>query len=381
MDKNQATKMQEEEAFEQTETLRETDKKCPSCGGTMDFDPKTGALLCPFCGNKVEIEDDTAAPERAQELDFDEAEHTGDQNWGAEKRVVICKSCGAESIYDAATVSGECPYCGSNQVMEAGDAETLAPGGVCPFRISEEEAGHRFTAWLKKKLFCPRAAKKTAKAGKPKGVYLPYWTFDADTESTYTARYGIRRVIRTNKQTRVVTNWYHTSGFYHEFINDETVLATERHDTKTLAAIAPFDTESNVAYKPEYLAGFASERYSIGLKSAWEKAKNFIKNRLIRNITTKIKREKHADLVDSVKVKTAYRNITYKYLMLPVWLSSFEYKGKIYQFIVNGQTGKVGGKVPISPLRVAIAVFLGIVVIGLIAAVLMSGSGDAAYYF
>ena len=89
-------------------TLSETDKKCPDCGGTMDFDPKTGALLCPYCGNIVEIEDDETAPERAQELAFDEAEITGNCDWGTEKRVIHCKSCGAETIYDASTVSGEC---------------------------------------------------------------------------------------------------------------------------------------------------------------------------------------------------------------------------------------------------------------------------------
>lgn len=144
--------------------------------------------------------------------------------------------------------------------------------------------------------------------------------------------------------------------------------------------IEPFDTENNVAYKPEYIAGFASERYSVGLKAAWEKAKNFIKSRLLSHITAKIKKEHHADRVDSVNVKTAYRNITYKYLMLPVWMSSFVYKGRVYQFMVNGQTGKVSGKAPVSPLRVAIAVFIGVVIVGLIAVALLYGGGEVYYY-
>ena len=118
-------------------TLSQTDKKCPDCGGTMDFDPKTGALLCPYCGNIVEIEDGEEEPERAEELSFDDAEYTGNCDWGTEKRVIRCKSCGAETIYDASVVSGECPYCGSNQVMEAGAEHILAPGGVCPFGVKE----------------------------------------------------------------------------------------------------------------------------------------------------------------------------------------------------------------------------------------------------
>lgn len=364
----------------EAQTLEQTDKKCPACGGTMEFDPKTGALLCPYCGNIVEIEEEDGSPARAEELSFDEAEHTGNCDWGSEKRVVVCKSCGAETVYDASTVAGECPYCGSNQVMEAGADGILAPGGVCPFKVTPEDAGGRFLRWLKKKLFCPSSAKKEARAGKMRGVYLPYWTFDADTDSTYTARYGIERVVRRGKETRVVVDWHRTSGTYHEFVNDQLVSGTEKHDGSMLSGIEPFDTENNVAYKPEYIAGFASERYSVGLKAAWEKAKSFIKSRLLSHITAKIKKEHHADRVDSVNVKTAYRNITYKYLMLPVWMSSFVYKGKVYQFMVNGQTGKVSGKAPVSPLRVAIAVFIGIVIVGLIAVALLYGGGEVYYY-
>lgn len=361
-------------------TLSETDKKCPDCGGTMDFDPKTGALLCPYCGNIVEIEDDETEPDRAQELAFDEAEITGNCDWGTEKRVIHCKSCGAETIYDASTVSGECPYCGSNQVMESGAENVLAPGGVCPFTVTAENAGSRFLGWLKKKLFCPSAAKKSAKAGKMRGIYLPYWTFDADTDSTYTARYGKNRVVRRGKQTRVVTDWYRTSGTYHEFVNDQLISGTEKHDEKLLSGIEPFDTESNVVYKPEYVAGFASERYSVGLKAAWEKAKNFIKSRLLSHITKQVQEAHHADHVDSVKVKTVYRNITYKYLMLPVWMSSFVYKGKVYQFMVNGRTGRVSGRTPISPLRVAVAILIGVAVIGLLAVLVMGGESEPFYY-
>ncbi|MGN1095510.1 MAG: TFIIB-type zinc ribbon-containing protein, partial [Eubacteriales bacterium] len=269
-------------------TLEQTDKKCPACGGTLDFDPKSGELLCPYCGTIVEIEGGEEKNEdRAEELDFNEAVNTENCNWGTEKRVVICKSCGAETVYDASTVSGECPYCGSNQVMEAGDENIMAPGGVCPFKITPEEAGGSFIKWLKKKLFCPKEAKNSAKAGKMKGVYLPYWTFDADTHSAYTARYGRERVVRRGKETRVVIDWYYTSGTHDEFINDQLVSGTEKHDRKILSGIEPFDTENNVSYKPDYVAGFASERYSVVLKAACEKAKNFIKNRLFSNIERK----------------------------------------------------------------------------------------------
>lgn len=376
IDKNIET----EEEAEIESTLEQTDKKCPSCGGTLDFDPQTGNLVCPYCGNIVEIEKDEEK-KSAEELDLLSAEFVENCDWGTEKRVVICKSCGAETVYEASAVSGECPYCGSNQVMEAGDDNVMAPGGVCPFSVTAESAGKSFIRWLKGKLFCPKDAKKTAKAGKMKGIYLPYWTFDADTHSVYTARYGRERVVRRGKETHVVIDWHRTSGSYDEFINDELVCATEKHDEKILSGIEPFNTENNVAYKPEYVAGFASERYSVGLKSAWVKAKEFIKRKLRSRIERKIEKQYSTSHVDSVNVKTSYSNVTYKYLMLPVWISSFTYKGKIYQFMVNGQTGKVSGKVPISPWRVLLAVFIGVAVIALIGYFFFFYENSVAVYY
>jgi predicted RNA-binding Zn-ribbon protein involved in translation (DUF1610 family) len=344
----------------QVDTKEATDKKCPQCGGTMDFDPGTGGLLCPFCGHVKEI---TRAPDEtaAQELDFDAAETLENCDWGVEKKTVLCKSCGAQSVYDALQISDECPYCGSNQVMEEKGKDTLAPGGVCVFKIDQKQADGNFKKWIKRRIFCPRAAKQQAKPDAFKGVYLPYWTFDTQTDSTYTARYGINRTVRDSKgNARTTTDWYPTAGSYSEFINDQAVLASSQHDPGMLSRIEPFDTENNLRYRPEYVAGFVSERYSVGLKDGWEKAMGAIRQRLNRNIERKIRSDHHADHVSGLSVKTYFSAVKYKYLLLPAWISSFRYNGKVFQFVVNGQTGKVGGKTPISAIRVAIAVLLGL---------------------
>lgn len=343
-------------------TMEETDKKCPSCGGVMDFDPATGGLSCPYCGHKEAIPVDDEIPSKAEELDFESAESTENCNWGVETKTVICKACGAETIYDSLQLAAVCPFCGSNQVMEANDKNTLAPGGVVPFQITDKEAADLFKKWIKRKWFCPKLAKESAKPKSFNGVYLPYWTFDTNTRADYTAEYGKTRSIKEkNGETRTVTDWYHTSGSYSTRINDELVHASTTHDQVMLLGLEPFDTENNKAYKPEYIAGFTSERYTIGLKEAWEIAKCSINSRLRNAISSQIRSNHSADEVRDIQMTAFYQDITYKYLLLPIWISNYKYNDKVYQFMVNGQTGKVSGRSPISIGRVAVAILIGII--------------------
>jgi len=225
----------EQEEIRVVKTHEETDKKCPSCGGTMDYDPATEGLLCPYCGNTKEILHASTEDSVAREKDFLSEQEALSYDWGVDKKTVICKSCGGESIYDALQSSDVCPYCGSNQVMEEENIDTIPPGGVCPFVVTSTEAGNRFFSWIKKKLFCPSKAKKSAKPDAFKGVYIPYWTFDSDTDSFYTARYGIDRTYTDSKgNTRTVTDWYTTSGSYDRFINDQLVCASKRYNCSIL---------------------------------------------------------------------------------------------------------------------------------------------------
>lgn len=353
---------------ERVETKKETDKKCPMCGGIMDFDPKVGMLHCPYCDYTEEIAAEEIEGETsAQEQDFLSAEKTGNCDWGVATKTVQCKSCGGEMVYDAMQTAGECPYCGSNQVMEAATQDTLAPGGVCTFNIDVKTAASNFQKWISKKWFVPNACKTSAKANEIHGIYLPYWTFDSQTVSEYSGEYGIESQKKdSNGNTTTTTDWYNCSGTYERFIDDEPVCGTKRYDASLLGGILPFDTANNKNYKPEYVAGFTSERYSIGLKDAWEKAKRIISGKIKSGITQKIKEEKHADDVRNLRIKTTYNEIKYKYLLLPVWMSHFNYNGKVYNFMVNGQNGKVSGHAPLSAAKVAIAVLIGIAAAGLL---------------
>lgn len=347
------------EEYKSEITEKETDKKCPNCGATVVYDPAVGKMHCEYCGYSCEL----PKPEEGHnvvEIDFESAVNTESCEWGVEKKSVECKNCGAVSIYDALETAAVCPFCGSTQVMPAATDKTIAPGGVCPFTVTKEDAGHSFTKWLKKKWFAPKKAKQSANPEAFKGVYLPYWTYDAQTTSNFTGKAGYdHKVKKKDGSTETQTTWRSVSGVYQKFIDDETVMASKRYMYSGVKGCEPFELTKLIPYNPQVLAGFVAERYSIGLKEGWEIAQSSIQNKLRSSINSYIKAHWHCDRAGSVTFSTIYSNITYKYILVPVWMSSFQYKEKTYQFVVNGQTGKVGGKAPVSALRVILAILIG----------------------
>ena len=347
-------------------TEKETDKKCPSCGATITFDPASGKMHCDYCGYSCEL----PKPEEGHEIcemDFEAATSTESFNWGEQKKSVQCKQCGAVTIYDALETAALCPFCGSTSVMPAATENTIAPGAVCPFSVTKEQAGERFTKWLKKKWFAPKAAKKSAHPDAFQGVYLPYWTYDAQTTSNFTARAGYDRTVKDKDgNSKTETTWRGVSGVYQEFFDDVTVMASKRQENSGVKQCEPFKLSKLIPYDPKVLAGFVAERYSLGLKDGWEIAKTSIHAKLRSSIENYIKAHWNCDRAGSVVFSTYYSKITYKYILVPVWISSFKYKEKTYQFAVNGQTGKVGGKAPVSALRVILAILMGIgIIVGL----------------
>lgn len=363
-------------------TKKSTDKKCMACGGPLIFSPKIGGMVCEYCDTPAPKEEPApdqgagAAEEGASksavkgkqvmEQDFYAAEKTANCDWGVKKKTIVCKSCGAHSIYDANQISSSCPYCDSTQVMEEADQDTMAPNGICPFKITKEQANASFKKWINSSWFTPNSCRKGAMADKFNGIYLPYWTFDTHTVTKYTGKYGIDREEEDddgNKHT--TTDWYDCSGIFQKFIDDYPEIATNKQNKSHLKGILPFDTESAIPYSPEYVAGFIAERYSIGLKEGWESAQKGIKNILESDIEEKIRKQHHADHSDVRTMDTDYKNLKYKYLMLPIWLSSFRYNNKPYQFMVNGRTGKVSGNKPISGWKVFFTILFAIFVLWL----------------
>ena len=341
-----------------------TDKKCPNCGATVAYDPATLSMTCEYCGYHKELPKPEEAGTATQEIDFNSAKLRTSKDWGAKKKNIICKNCGGSAMYDMTETASTCPFCGSTNVMPVDDDEdVMAPGGVVPFEISREKAAELFKRWLGKKLFAPTKAKKSCEAKEFHGIYLPYWTFDSQTTSSYSASYG---KDYKDKDGNTKTRWYKCSGVHDEFIDDEVVYASTKTNDSHIKTVSSFDFSKLRDYDPQFIAGFAAERYSLGLDDGWNVAQRQIREKLEQHIRENVRARYKADRVKDVKLATSYDKITFKYLLAPIWISNFKFNGTIYNFVVNGQTGRIAGKSPVSALRVIIAIILAIVAFGIL---------------
>jgi DNA-directed RNA polymerase subunit RPC12/RpoP len=330
---------------------------CPGCGSNMVFDPETQTLKCHYCESSQQVLTQTA---EIKEYDFETAEDSASTNWGSEKKVFQCKSCGSQVVLDAVESATSCSFCGSSYIVKNEESAGIAPESLIPFKVSEKKAKEMFSKWIKKGFFAPKALKTNHKSEKINGVYVPCWTYDADTNSNYTAEVGhyyyvtetyIENGESKNRQVRK-TRWSFTSGQYSNFYDDVLVNASKQTDGGLMAALQPFHLNELTGYDPKFLSGFAAERYSIGLKEGWEDAKGIIDGYIHSSVRGQI----HGDEVRNLHIGTSYFDIKFKHILLPVWISAYTYKNKVYRYMVNGQTGEVQGHAPVSPLKIALLI-------------------------
>ena len=344
-------------------TMGETDKKCPNCGATVVYDPATLAMTCHSCGYQRQLPKPEETASDIEEIDFTTATQRASIDWGQARKSLTCKNCGATTVFDATDTAACCPYCGSTQVMPVDDqADAMAPGGVVPFEISQEKASQLFKSWLKGKFFAPGAAKKSCEAKSFNGVYLPFWTYDSQTTSPYNVRLGYRHE-RTNSKGETETYYEYKdfSGIYEKFVDDELVYASKKTDNPYINAVKNFDFKKLRPYSPEFIAGFMAERYTVGLDDGWQIAKQQIKNTLNSEIGSYEKKLRHADTVDKLSFSTDFAKVTFKYVLAPIWISNYRFNGQVYNFVVNGQTGKVAGKSPVSVPKVIATIVAAII--------------------
>ena len=315
-----------------------TDNKCPSCGATLAFDPATGGLVCNFCGASVALNTMPAAPGIGYTLE--DLNYTAGQHYlRMVNKLIVCGTCGGTFVADQSAMSGLCPYCGSNSITETTSSGMLEPTGVIPFKISKEQAQAMFKDWVVKRKMAPMDIAKNAEITDLTGVYVPYWIFDCDTYAPYSGKFGVDYGSGDDRYTK----WHKSTGVCKLPIRNLTIIATSRLENDSFwKGVSNFDLNFMKRYDPNLLAGFWSESYTIDGQAAWNTAMDKIYNR----IQSQIKAMAGADHVTKLEFKPEASNIRAKYVLAPIWITSFDYHGTSYRVLVNGQTGSIAGTWP-----------------------------------
>ena len=335
--------------------------KCPSCGANMIYSPENKCLYCEFCETKKEI-----GAGASQEISLNKLLEQGEA-WSDETHVFTCENCGAKEVFAKGEFARSCSFCGAGHVVETVELAGLKPNAVVPFEISSIDACDRVKKWAKKKFFAPSAFKKSVKPQGIKGVYNPAFSFDTATYTSYRGVLGeyyyvTRRVNGKNVRERRV-RYKHISGNFNHFFDDVLIQASTKITQKDIDKMQPFDTNASKEYDEAYLSGFSASRYERDGMACWEQAKGVIYQAIKRMILSRY----HYDFVQSFDQSTNCEDITYKYLLLPVYVGHCSFKKKLYNFFVNGRNGKVSGKTPVSALKVTLVTLLGIAVVAGIA--------------
>lgn len=353
---------------------------CTDCGSQMAFDPARGKLFCRYCESEREI----ASKEiEAPEYVYYPAEDRYDAPKWEEKgaRTLLCPSCGADTLISAAAMTATCPFCGSHYVTEApADESLILPETMMPFRLSSEEAVTRFRAWVKKRWLAPRAFLAARHTLTPQGIYLPFWTFDAALETDYHGYGGRRRVVhytvrvngKTQHRTRTVTDWYPIQG--REFLSFDNIpcAATRRFTPDLLKKLGPYSMTVLHVYDPAYLAGFFAERYSVGLGEGFAQVRSVMEQRMQRHIEAACRYDTYRDM----HYTHHYREVRFKHILLPLWCASYRYREKEYPLLINGETGVVAGKSPLSAWKIALLVAGSILAAGLFVLAVLALGGE-----
>ncbi len=368
------------EQTQKTTDLATRQFPCTSCGAKLEFSPGTATLKCPYCSHINQI---PQSAEDIRELDFyDFFARATEQGESEDVQTVKCQSCGATSTLQPNISMSHCPFCGTQLQAKAKASRLLKPGAILPFKVPRNKALELFRNWLGGLWFAPGELKeKAVREGGIKGMYIPYWTFDSKSTTWYDGErgedyYETEYYNDTDKdgnsvsRTRQVrhTHWYHASGTVWQNFDDVIVQAGRSLPTEIVEALEPWNLKDLVPYQDAYMSGFQAEAYQIDLGDGFERAKHQMDDA----IRETVKRDIGGDHQRINTVRTQFEGITFKHILLPVWISAYKYGDKSYRFLINGDTGEVQGERPWSVAKIVMTVIAAIIVIILIVLILKS---------
>jgi LSD1 subclass zinc finger protein len=356
--------MADQTELDQTQDAVTSELKCHGCAAILRYAPGTKKLVCTYCGAENSITDKV---ETIAEIDY---EHFITDQYEREEKISVatvkCTTCGATVTFPKDVTADHCPYCSANIVLKSGSTSLLLkPKSLVPFAIDKPKALGMFQKWLASRWFAPTDLKNRASSGQIDGVYIPYWTYDAQTRTEYTGErgdyyytsesYTEQEDGRSVTKTREVrhTRWSYAAGTVSNAFDDLLVPATTALPPKYITHLEPWGLQALVPFNEPYLSGFHAQSYQVDVKDGLTTAKQLMEP----TIEQTIRRNIGGDEQRIGSRSTAYANVTFKHILLPIWISSYRYGAKLYHFLVNGQSGKVQGERPYSAAKIMLLVF------------------------
>lgn len=335
--------------------------QCPQCGASTRFDVVAGGVACEHCGY-------TAAPKaqtvglKAGVMEFTlETLSKAEMGWGVARREMHCNSCGADMAIAENALSVTCPFCASNRVnvREAPD-DQLRPRFLIPFKIEPQATRALAQSWLGKGWYHPDELGASAMVDHFTGIYLPFWTFSAKIISDWKAEVGHEEQESyydsedKSWKTRTVVRWKWETGRVNLNMTDLLVCGSSRVSQLLVKRLEPFQLKDLVSYAPDFLAGWQAQTYDCTLPKAWEQGKAEMRERA--------KNACHSDTgsshVRNFSMTSDFDDETWRYVLLPVYIAAYKFESKVYQVMVNGQTGAIAGQKPVAWWKIWLAAAL-----------------------
>ena len=360
--------------------------KCPQCSANLIFNPETQKLECAFCGGafdpaKLESVPDElkegktkAAPDQAKafegdkesvfEDEADNANFTIGENEASaeddiEKTEFVCNACGARVVTDSHTSATFCAFCGSPAIVGQRLAENFRPKYMIPFSVGRDRAENLFIEWAKGGRWTPMNFVSQKNIAKLTGLYVPFWLFDYIIDVDVKGK-GTDSSVSGNVKT-ISDYEFNVKG---TMVLDNIPLDGEtRIDDDLMEAIEPFNMEKMISYDYKYLPGFFADRFDLDADALKSRAFRRGRQYIDQFVKTKIRKYDSYSITHN---DTTFKEVRADYALLPVWFMSYKYLGKYYYFAINGQTGEVAGKLPISPLKRLVFFFVLLAVLALV---------------
>ena len=325
------------------------DFKCPCCGGAINFDSNIQKMKCPYCDTEFDVEtlkeyDEILNSEKPDNLNWEETPET---EWDGQKdgiKEFVCNSCGGTIVGDKNTAATECPFCGNPVVVAGNVSGSLKPDLIIPFKLDKEAAKAGFKSHLQGKRLLPKAFKTDSHIDEIKGIYVPFWLFDADADANI-------RYKATNVRTWSDSNYIYTQTNFYSLLREGTlgfeavpIDGSSKMADDLMESIEPFDLSQAVDFQSAYLAGHFADKYDVTAEDSIERANTRIKETSETAFANTVKG--YASVIPE-STNIGLKNSKSRYALYPVWILNTTWNGNKYTFAMNGQTGKFVGDLPV----------------------------------